>query len=253
MIRPSVDLDKTTAPQPEPAEGNVAEQASSDIDDFIYLISHDVRASVRALLELPQWIAEDLEVAGIKVDGTLATSIELMNRHTGRLDRMLVDLLAFSRVGRLQATQELDLRAAVEEVLEEMRIPAGFHVRHDLAGLTVMIGNRDLPTLLSALISNGIKHHHADTGNITVSAQAKGDQVVIRVCDDGPGVEERFNKRIFAPMTTLRPRDEVEGSGMGLATVRKIATHYGGSARLLAAPHGKGTCVEVRLPAARQY
>ena len=67
--------------------------SSPELDEFIYLISHDVRGSVRALLELPQWIAEDLQEAGIPVDGSVATSIEMMNRHAGRLDRMLVDLL----------------------------------------------------------------------------------------------------------------------------------------------------------------
>lgn len=68
---------------------------SGEFEDFIYLISHDVRNSVRALIELAQWIADDLAEAGVKIEGQVAETIDLMNTHTGRLDRMLVDLLTF--------------------------------------------------------------------------------------------------------------------------------------------------------------
>jgi len=251
MIRSSVESVSASTPTLEAPDTPVSSRGSSDIEDFIYLISHDVRGSVRALLELPQWIEEDLKESGIRIDGSVATSIDLMNRHTGRLDRMLVDLLAFSRVGRLQATQEIDLETALDDVLEEMKIPSGFRITRDLRGLKVVIGDRDLPTLLSALISNGIKHHDQDTGCIDVTARQQENEVILQVCDDGPGIEETFHERVFAPMTTLRPRDEVEGSGMGLANTRKIAAHYGGGARLVSPSRGRGTTVEVRLPARR--
>jgi len=96
--------------QPEGNDGSQESgQNSQDIEDLIYLISHDVRSSVRALLELPNWISEDLEEAGFPVQGQVAASIELMNRHTSRLDRMLVDLLTYSRIGRMQSVQTLFL------------------------------------------------------------------------------------------------------------------------------------------------
>ncbi|NNK15995.1 MAG: hypothetical protein HKP51_03715, partial [Sulfitobacter sp.] len=97
-----------------PAPITPAGASSQDFEEFIYLISHDVRSSVRALIELPQWIAEDLEDAGFPVAGTVAASIDMMNRHAGRLDRMLVDLLTFSRIGRMQDVRENDLVAALD-------------------------------------------------------------------------------------------------------------------------------------------
>lgn len=221
---------------------------SQDIEDFIYLISHDVRSSVRALLELPQWIKEDLEEAGFTVDGQVESSIELMNRHTGRLDRMLVDLLTFSRVGRMQAVREIDLNEALDDVLDEMTIPSGFQIVRAFDCHTVIMGERDILTLITALISNSIKHHDKQSGKIVITSSIKSGKLRLAVADDGPGIPEEFRNRVFGAMTTLRPRDEVEGSGMGLANVRKIAGHYKGSARIGASPYGRGLLVEVFLP-----
>ena len=225
--------------------------ASQDIEDFIYLISHDVRASVRALIELPQWIIEDLEKSGVQVEGSVASSIELMNRHTGRLDRMLVDLLAFSRVGRMQETEKIHLPTALSEVLDEMRIPAGFLIEHHFEHPSVWLGNRDAMVLLRALISNAIKHHDKDRGRVLITSRKVGAIVLLSVSDNGPGIDEKAHERVLAPMTTLRPRDEVEGSGMGLAISKKIAMHYEGSMRVMSSPFGRGTQIELSLPVSR--
>lgn len=220
----------------------------SEFEDLIYLISHDVRNSVRALIELPQWIADDLMQAGVKLEGSVADSIDLMNVHTGRLDRMLADLLTFSRIGRMQEVQEMDADVMLTDVLDNMRIPAGFEVTTELATNALILGERDGPTLLAELISNAIKHHDRDTGRIHLTLNEAGGHIVLTVCDDGPGIPAAFQERVFGAMTTLRPRDEVEGSGMGLAIVRKIAQVYGGDVTLSGAPGARGTVVEVRLP-----
>jgi signal transduction histidine kinase len=219
-----------------------------DFEDFIYLISHDVRNSVRALIELPQWIVENLAHAGVRIDGSVAESIELMNRHTGRLDRMLVDLLTYSRVGRMQEVVEVELDVALTEVLDELHVPPDFEISHALDANRVVMGERDVLTLLSALLTNAIKHHHREDGRMLISSSEKAGFVSIRVSDDGPGIPEKFRAKVFGAMTTLRPRDEVEGSGMGLALVQKIARHYGGDASLSAGISGAGTTVEVLLP-----
>lgn len=238
---------RQTAAAPDPAHQSATAANSQDFEDFIYLISHDVRGSVRALLELPQWIAEDLEEAGYPIDGSVAASIEMMNRHAGRLDRMLVDLLTFSRIGRMQEVQKNDLDAALDTVLEEIKLPSGFELVRNLDCKHVTMGERDLLTLLDALIQNSFKHHDRSSGRIVVSAARAAGTVVLSVADDGPGVPEEFREKVFGAMRTLRPRDEVEGSGMGLANVRKIATLHGGGARLADSPYGRGCTVEIRL------
>lgn len=228
------------------------DSGASEFDDLIYIISHDVRNSVRALIELPQWIEEDLSEAGIKLEGSVAESIRMMNSHTGRLDRMLVDLLTFSRVGRMQDGCNIEIDTALTDVLEEMRIPTGFTVKADLSLNTLFIGERDGLNLLTQLVSNAIKHHDKASGEVMVTLHEDNEEAILRVSDDGPGIARQYCERVFAAMTTLKPRDEVEGSGMGLATVRKIAQHYGGRITVGPGLNGAGTTVEVRLPRSRE-
>ena len=226
----------------------VANPPSQDIDDFIYLISHDVRSSVRALLELPHWIEEDLEEAGYQVTGPLAENIALMNTHTRRLDRMLYDLLVYSRLGRMQSVKRNDLNQSLDECLKELEIPKTFNVVRRFEAKTVTMGDRDIKTLLSALLSNAIKHHDKDNGEIIVEARDEPREFVLSVSDDGPGINTEFHERVFSALTTLKPRDEIEGSGMGLANCRKIAALYEGRIALTNTFSERGTRVEIRLP-----
>ena len=221
---------------------------SRDFEDLIYLLSHDVRNSVRALLEVPAWIEEDLVEAGHKITGSLAENLELVNTHTRRLDRMLIDLLVHSRVGRKQAVKTVDLAEAVELVVEQMILPPGFSFETDLKCSSVQIGERDILTLLSALISNGIKHHDRDEGLIRVSSFRDATQCVLVVSDDGPGIPAKYREAVFDAMMTLRPRDEIEGSGMGLAIVRKIVDIYGGRMRWANETADRGAVLEIGLP-----
>lgn len=229
--------------------GEVPQTDVQDIDDFIYLMSHDVRASVRALIELPHWIAEDLVEAGVEVSPSVAQSIDMMNRHTARLDRMLVDLLAYSRVGRLQDMVRIDVNAALDEVLAGLHMPEGMTRIRDIGCSHVIMGEQDMGTLWSALIGNAVKHHHAKQGRIFVRTQREGSMVRLSVSDDGLGIPERLHAKALSAMTTLRPRDDVEGTGMGLANVRKMAEHYGGSLELsnIAAVAG-GLKVDMLIP-----
>ena len=77
--------------------------------------------------------------------------------------------------------------------------------------------------------------------------KTEGAAMIVTVSNDGPGIPPRYHERVFQPMTTLRSRDEVEGSGLGLALVRKIAAAYGGHACLVSTCNERGTTVSVRL------
>jgi len=111
------------------------------------------------------------------------------------------------------------------------------------------MARQDALMLWGALISNAVKHHHRPSGQIIAATRAEGETVRLSVCDDGPGIPEQFHAKMLGAMTTLRPRDEVEGTGMGLAHVSKIAAHYGGSVRLCNRQEGGGGLrIDVVLP-----
>lgn len=221
---------------------------NDEFEEFVYLLSHDVRNSVRALMELPHWIEEDIVEAGYRIDGTLAENLAFMNTHTQRLDRMLCDLLVYSRVGRMQKNGALNLKQTIDGILDQIRRPKGLHIHLQLDMVELQIGERDGIILLSALISNAIRHHDRDTGEISITSKMRGNNQVITVCDDGPGIDPRFHERVFGMMTGLKSRDEVEGSGMGLAIAQKIALHYDGQVVLTSQKDIRGASFEVCLP-----
>ena len=233
----------TTAPPPAAAPASSQEE----LDSFIYLIAHDLRNSARALQELPQWIEEDLVGSGQVIAPCVAENLTLMGIHTRRLDRMLNDLLVHSRVGRMQSVAENDLSQCLSRVLAEMPLPEGMQLSRDLDPAPAVLGQRDVATLLRVLIANSVKHHDRERGAIRVASQPRGEMLELSVTDDGPGIPEQSHERACKLMSTLRPRDEIDGSGMGLAIARRIATLYGGSLALGAAP-GRGLCVTVLLP-----
>ena len=103
-------------------------------------------------------------------------------------------------------------------------------------------------TVAEAFDPNTITLSDRAAGKIIVSAHREKANVVLSVTDDGPGIPENFRGQVMDAMTTLRPRDEVEGSGMGLAIARKIALRYGGSISLSAPSDDRGTRVQVVLP-----
>ncbi len=220
---------------------------SQDFEDFIYLISHDVRNSVRALIEVPQWIAEDLRDAGVQVTGSVAENIDLMNIHTRRLDRMLADLLVYSRIGRLQDMVRVDLMDAWDSVRQEVAVPRSVRVETDLGQPGLLFGERDIMTLLTALLSNAVRHRDGDTTLVRFTSRQEGDETVLTFQDNGPGIALQFREKAFSAMATLKSRDEVEGSGMGLAHVRKIVEAYGGQIRWLDLTGGRGVGFEFRF------
>lgn len=239
--RTNVSASVASTPQP-PSDAN-------DFDRFVYLLSHDVRNALRALVEIPHWIEADLIEEGHEITGPLGEHLRLLNTNAGRVDRMLVDLLTHSRVGRMQTVGPVNLADTISIVLSQMRLPPGFVVTQDLQMTTVHMGEQDAFTLFSTLISNCVKHHHTQAGKIAISTLQRGDTCVIRIQDDGPGIPKEHHDRIFELMTTLKPRDEVEGSGMGLAIVKKIALLYDGDVVCAMPTSGVGTLIEVRLKA----
>ena len=98
------------------------------------------------------------------------------------------------------------------------------------------------------LLSNCVKHHDRPHGRIHIACRDTHQGVQLTVSDDGPGVEARFLEKIFDPLTTLESRDLVEGSGMGLTIVRRIAQLNGGHVKAISTDGKRGTCIVIRFP-----
>jgi PAS domain S-box-containing protein len=212
--------------------------ANSELEQFAYVASHDLRAPLRAIQNLAEWIAED--VAATASEETRENLVLLRGR-CDRLDSLLTGLLDYSRAGRVKARPELlDAADLVADIVEYLSPPPNFTIEGPQKMSAFMAAKVPLEHVLQNLIANAIKHHDRDKGRIIVAAKDLGTHVEFRVKDDGPGIDPAFHDRIFGIFQTLRPRDEVEGSGIGLAIVRKAITAYDGTIRLESAPPQRG-------------
>ena len=231
---------------PPPAPRHV-ESATSQLDDLVYRLSHDLRASVRALQELPTWISEDLADDGIELPDSPRRSLGLIASHARRLDQMLNGLLDYARVGRLQTVSQLDPAAALAEVVEDLGPPRGVTIEADVDAQCVNMGETDLMRIYMVLLTNAIRHVETRPTTIRVEGGPVDGAWQLTVTDDGPGIPAHQREAVFEPMIKLVSRDKDEGAGMGLAVLRKIAECNRGRAWIEAGPQGVGTRVTVRI------
>lgn len=202
------------------------QRSNRDLEQFAYVASHDLKAPLRSIEVLVGWLTEDLAEYA---HGDVQENLGLLKSRTARLNRLLDDLLAYSRAGRrVGDVRSLDVHSLVEDIWPLVNAPEGFdlHIEGELPTLTTF--RAPLEQVLRNLISNAVKHHPGPTGRITVSAENAGDHVLFSVADDGAGIPEEYGERIYQMFQTLQPRDEVEGSGMGLAIVSRLIDWQGG-------------------------
>jgi signal transduction histidine kinase len=215
------------------------QRSNEELDNFAYGASHDLKAPLRGIRNLAEWISDDVrDTAGADTIENLA----LLQTRVERLDLLLDSLLQYSRVGRAGGVAEnIDLVTLVRDIGDYLAPRAGFDVtwRGDIA--FVQTNKAPLEQVFRNLIGNGLKHHDGDSGHIVVSARDLGDMVEFRVEDDGPGIAPAFHARIFQMFQTLKSRDELEGSGMGLAIVKKSVECHGGTIHVESAPPARGT------------
>lgn len=203
-------------------------EPATELEEFIYIVSHDLRNSARALGEIPQWLREDLSEQGVSLNAESLEDFALLERHARRLDRMLVDLLAYSRVGRLQENTRVSVSHFIQRVVSDRIVPDRVHIHYPPNLPEVTIGYKDGYILVQSIIDNVVRHCGEDDVHLYINAQRDGAIVTLDFQDTGPGVALRDLDRMFRPMITLQRRDVVEGSGMGLAIVQRIARHYNG-------------------------
>lgn len=213
-------------------------RSNEELDQFAHVASHDLKAPLRAIDNLAKWIEEDnTEVLPESAREDLAT----MRGRVNRMESLLESLLAYSRIGRVEDDPSVvDVSRLLEDVIGLQDVPDGFAIKVGAGMPTLHAARGALLRVFGNLISNALKHRERDDGVIDVTCREAGRHYEFRVRDDGPGIDPQFHGRIFDMFQTLKPRDEQEGSGMGLAIVKKTIERHGGGIRVESEP-GEGT------------
>ncbi len=202
------------------------EDRNRELEQFAYVASHDLKAPLRAIANLSEWIEEDLQG---QLPAENQHQMKLLRGRVLRMEALLNGLLDYSRAGRKQVEVELvSVKALLAEVIDSLAPPDTFTI--EIASDMPVLHTKRLllRQVFANLISNAIKHHDRCDGHLRIDVQDRGDRYEFSVTDDGPGIDPAFHEKIFVIFQTLEARDTKESTGVGLAIVKKIVEFEGG-------------------------
>jgi light-regulated signal transduction histidine kinase (bacteriophytochrome) len=214
------------------------EQRNQELDSFAYVVSHDLKAPLRAVANLSEWIEEDLA-------GSLtAANQEQMNLLRSRIYRMqstIDGLIDYARVGRTDVPNELVVVAELlAETIESLAPPLTFTIRIAPNLPTLSTKRLLLFQVFANLIGNGIKHHDRLDGSLHIGIIERANFYEFTIADDGAGIQPEYHDTIFTIFQAVNPQNRSDSTGIGLAIVKKIIEAEGGKIRL-ESQMGQGT------------
>jgi PAS domain S-box-containing protein len=225
-------------------------RSNAELEQFAYVASHDLQEPLRMVANYTELLAQ--RYAG-QIDERADKYIRYASDGARRMQRLVADLLAYSRVGSqgkplvpVEADQVLQ---AVTHALQRLLRESGGLVESDPLP-RVQADEGQLHQLLQNLISNAIKFRSQAPPRVRITAQPQGQRWLFQVSDNGIGIDMQYAQRVFQMFQRLHELGRYEGSGIGLAIAKRIVERHGGTIWIDSAP-GQGSTVSFTLLAAR--
>ena len=221
------------------------EETNKELDNFAYIVSHDLKAPLRGIGSLANWLLTDYKD---KLDEEGADIINLLVNRVERMKNFIDGILQYSRVTRVKENYvEINLNKLIKEVIELLSPPENIKITVD-SELPIIKGEVIyIEQIYQNLISNAIKFMDKPVGEISINCSLKEDFWEFSVSDNGAGIDEKYFNKIFMIFQTLQPRDKFESTGIGLSIIKKIVETNGGKI-WLESKINKGTTFYFTLP-----
>ncbi|WP_026709303.1 sensor histidine kinase [Flavobacterium frigidarium] len=198
------------------------EALKKEYEDFIYIVSHDLKSPMRAISNITTWIEEDLEEENT---ASIPENFKLLKNRVGRLENMMNALLELSRVNKLEEEfTTVNLKEFIDEVANVAvgKSTANVVINYELSQYTIAIAVNKIQKVLTELIENAIRFNTNEKKDIFVTIQETELNYEITVADNGPGILKEIENKIFNIFYTASSKDHFETTGAGLTISKKI-------------------------------
>lgn len=204
------------------------ERKNEELKQFAYVVSHDLKAPIRGISNVIQWMEEDM---ADDISPDMKKYLDIIPQRLQRMGDLIDGLLQYARIGREKYPREsVDVAALVKDI-GELIIPEAYQFR--IGNLPVLFTEKILlEQVFGNLLSNAVKYTHQTKGYIEVSCTEYNNFYEFAVSDNGIGIEQQYHEKIFEMFQTLRDKHDAESTGLGLAIVKKIVEENKGTIKV---------------------
>jgi two-component system sensor kinase FixL len=193
---------------------------TKELNEFSYIISHDLKAPLRAISSLTLWLKSDYSD---KFDAEGQQFLELLLDRVSKMDKLIDCILQFSRVSNSNEVKaNIDLNILLPFVMGSLKVPEGIKISIDHPLPVLNSGEKSMTLVFQHLLGNAIKYMGKTDGEINIGATLNGLLWTIYVKDNGPGIDPKYHEKIFEIFQSLQTNDSEEIGGMGLTIVKKV-------------------------------
>ncbi|MEO8087925.1 MAG: ATP-binding protein [Bacteroidota bacterium] len=202
------------------------EKTNNELDKFASIVSHDLKAPLRAIGNLADWIEED---GGTSFTPEVRTNFNMIKQRIKRMEDLIQAILDYSKADKRVGDQiQVDTADLIRETVEFIGLPENVKLNLPNNMPSMVTDKTRLSQVFSNLIGNGVKYNDKEVAEITVGVETHENGWTFSVKDNGPGIDPKFHEKVFVIFQTLNRRDDVESTGVGLAIVKKIIEDEGG-------------------------
>lgn len=199
---------------------------NKELEQFAYIVSHDLKAPLRAIISLTSFFETDYKD---KLDKNGFEQLKLLSGRAHHMNNLIEGILEYSKLGREKEKKILvNLNAKLKQIIEFISPPKNIKIIVENTLPEVIFDSTKIEQVFQNLIENAIKYIDKPNGIIRVGSTSENNFWKFYVADNGPGIEEKYFEKIFQIFQTLSARENIESTGIGLTIVKKIIETSGG-------------------------
>ena len=226
-------------------------QSNEKLQSFTMTAAHDLKAPLRNVRMLFDWIVEELKEQGQSLPAEATQKLAMIDKLLHRQNKLISDLLSYAHSGQHDSVGTIAPMTLMPDIVQMSAVTENFKLNLPKKMPDIRANSVAFETVMRNLLNNAVKHHDKPQGEITVEARVADTLCIISVADDGPGIAEKHRSRIFEPFFSLTGDEAGRHSGLGLALIAREVRGWGGDISVTQSKGRRGASFTFTVPLAK--